>query len=125
MNTHFVRFQEFGLELRSIACNSGIPDSHREDLKSFQCRFESDRGHHLCVKYLAHSKNKLAFILQCIHKCIHICRERFEGDALILDASQPRASALEQSSPSICLCHWTRTDPGLLTFTPASCIQGK
>jgi len=23
-----------------------------EDLKSFQCRFESDRGHQLCVKYL-------------------------------------------------------------------------
>ena len=43
---HFrFRFLEFSFELRSIAGNSGIPDSHREDLKSFQCRFESDRGH--------------------------------------------------------------------------------
>jgi hypothetical protein len=33
-------------------------------------------------------------------QCIHIAREGFEGDALILDASQPRASALEQSSAS-------------------------
>ena len=50
MHTHPPRFLEFGFELRSIASNSGIPDSHREDLKSFQCRFESDRGHQ--IEYL-------------------------------------------------------------------------
>ena len=91
---------EVSLDLFSGAEDMGHLLMETEDLKSFQCRFESDRGHHLCVKYLAHSKNNPAFILQCIHKCIHIFCEGFEGDALILDASQPRASAIEQSSPS-------------------------
>ena len=49
--------------------------------------------------------------------------EGFEGDALILDTSQPRASALEQSSRSISLCHWTRTDPGLLNSWRYVCIH--
>jgi len=43
--------------------------------------------------------------------------EGFEGDALILDSSPPRASALEQSSRSIYLGHWTKPDPGLLTLS--------
>jgi len=60
------------------------------------------------------------FINHLIYVCIHnayTLPEGFEGDALILDESQPRASALEQSSHSICLCHWTEPDPGLLTLS--------
>jgi hypothetical protein len=45
---------------------------------------------------------------------IHKLPEGFQGDALIFDNSQPRASALEQSSRSICLCPWTVGEPGLL-----------
>jgi hypothetical protein len=49
----------------------------------------------------------------CIHNA-YTLPEGFEGDALILDNSHPRASALEQSSRSICLCHWSMGDPGWL-----------
>ena len=41
--------------------------------------------------------------------------EGFQGDALILEKSHIRASALEQGSKLPCLCNWTATDPGLLT----------
>ena len=87
-------FRSIAYSLRSFENQALIFDRARDEVTKFN---QSWLG---AAKYLAHSKNNPAFILQCIHKCIHICREGFEGDALILDASQPRASAFEQSSPS-------------------------
>jgi hypothetical protein len=52
----------------------------------------------------------------CIHNA-YTLPEGFEGDALILDESHPRASALEQSSRSTCLCHWAKADLGLLILS--------
>ena len=58
--------------------------------------------------------NHLSYV--CIHNA-YILPEGFEGDALILDYSHPRSSALEQSSRSICLCHWTMGTRGCYLFT--------
>jgi hypothetical protein len=69
------------------------------------------------VRKALHEWSYLSIICIVYAYTMHTLPEGFEGDALILDASQPRASALEQSSRSICLCHWTMGDPGMLTLS--------
>ncbi len=56
------------------------PMAETEDLKSFQCRFESDRGHHPYVNYHAHLLNGFVYVMQWVNKCIQIWRSN-----LILD----------------------------------------
>ncbi len=53
-----------------------------EDLKSFQCRFESDWGHNPCLKYDARQANTPALDFKCIHKCIHN-PEGFKGGYVV------------------------------------------
>ena len=79
----------------------------KEDLKSFQYRFQSDWGAQIPAQEVA---RMMLFINHLHYVYIHnayIMPEGFEGDALILDEPHPRASALEQSSCSIRLCHWS------------------
>ena len=58
--------------------------------------------------------NHLSYV--CIHNAYTLF-EGFQGDALILDASQPRASALEQSSHSSVSAIGLWGDPGLLALS--------